>query len=208
MAYLVLIRHGQSEWNAKSLWTGWTDVDLTERGREQARDAAEKIKDMSFDICFTSELKRAKQTWGEVSRVIGAENVKTVSDTALNERNYGDLTGKNKWEVEKQLGDEEFLKIRRSWDYPPLNGESLKDVYERVVSYYNSYILPELRGGKNVIVVAHGNSLRALVKLLENISDEKIYKLEMKLGEPFVYEIDSEGGIVSKKILSIGSEVA
>jgi 2,3-bisphosphoglycerate-dependent phosphoglycerate mutase len=208
MAYLVLIRHGQSEWNAKSLWTGWTDVGLTGQGREQARAAAEKIKHMTFDICFTSALKRAKQTWSEVSHVIGAENTQTISDLALNERDYGDLTGKNKWEVKKQLGEEEFLKIRRSWDYPPPNGESLHDVYERVVPYYNSHILPELKKGKNIIIVAHGNSLRALVKLLENIPDDKISQLEMKLGEPYVYNIDKAGKIISKEILSIGSEVA
>lgn len=207
MANLVLIRHGQSEWNAKSLWTGWTDIGLTERGREQARSAAEKIKDTTFDICFTSALKRAKETWGEISRVIGAKNVKTISDSALNERNYGDLTGKNKWEVEAQLGEGEFLKIRRSWDYPPPHGESLKDVYERVVPYYKSQILPELKMGKNVIVVAHGNSLRALVKLLENIPDDDISKLEIKLSEPYVYDLDKIGKVVSKEILSIGSEV-
>ena len=140
--------------------------------------------------------------------VIGAEGVETIADAALNERDYGDLTGKNKWEVKEQLGEEEFLKIRRSWDYPPKNGESLKNVYERVVPFYESRILPELKNGKNVIIAAHGNSLRALVKFLENIPDEEISKLEMKLGEPYVYEIDETGKIVSKEIRSIGSGVA
>ncbi len=208
MAYLVLIRHGESEWNAKGLWTGWTDVGLTERGREQARSAGEKIRDFSFDVCFTSALKRSQQTWDEIRRVIGAEDVETVMDAALNERNYGDLTGKNKWEVKEQLGEEEFLKIRRSWDYPPPNGESLRHVYERVVPYYESRILPELKSGKNVVIAAHGNSLRALVKFLEEIPDDEISKLEMKLGEPYVYGIDKTGKIVSKEILSIGSGVA
>lgn len=208
MARLVLVRHGESEWNAKSLWTGWTDVDLSEKGREQARSAGGIIKDLSFDVCFTSALKRAQQTWGEISRVIGAEGVRTISDAALNERDYGDLTGKNKWEIKEKLGEEEFLKIRRSWDYPPPHGESLKDVYERVVPYYKSMILPKLEEGQNVIIAAHGNSLRALVKFLENIPDEEIANLEMKLGEPYVYEVGRDGKVVSKEVRSIGSGVA
>jgi len=208
MANLVLVRHGESEWNAKSLWTGWTDVGLTEKGCEQARSAGAIIKDLHFDLCFTSDLKRAKQTWEEIQKIVNAENIPTVSDKALKERDYGDLTGKNKWKIKEEYGEEQFQKWRRGWDTPPPSGESLKDVYERVLPYFKEKILPELEMGKNVIIVAHGNSLRALVKYLENIPDNEISDLEMKLGEPYVYKIDSEGKIISKEIRSIGSNVA
>lgn len=208
MAYLVLVRHGESEWNAKSLWTGWTDVDLSGKGREQARASGNILKDLKFDICFTSDLKRAKQTWDEIRKIIGAENIPTISDKALNERDYGDLTGKNKWKIKEEYGEEEFQKIRRSWDYPPPKGESLKNVYERVVPYFKDKILPEVENGKNVIIAAHGNSLRALVKYLENIPDDEISKYEMRLGEPFIYQIKNEGKITSKEIRSIGTGVA
>src|SRR5215203_5323364 len=145
MAYLVLIRHGESEYNAKSLWTGWADPPLSEKGRDQAHVAAEKLKDIHFDFAYTSVLKRAKETWEEIKKIIGQENIPTTTDKALNERDYGDMTGKNKWEVKEQIGEEEFMKIRRAWDYPPPNGESLKMVHERVIPYYQSEILPKLK---------------------------------------------------------------
>ncbi len=208
MAYLVLVRHGESEWNAKGLWTGWTDIDLSDTGREQARSAAEILKDIKFDTCFTSALKRAQQTWQEIQKANSLENVPTTASKEINERDYGELTGKNKWEVKEKLGDEEFKKIRRSWDYPPPKGESLKDVYTRVVPFYKENILPQLQEGKNVIIVAHGNSNRALVKFLENIPDDQISELELKLGEPYLYQIGKSGKILSKEIRSIGSGVA
>lgn len=208
MANLVLVRHGESEWNAKALWTGWTDVNLSEKGREQARKSGNILKDLKFDICFTSALKRAQQTWDEIKKIINSGNITTISDKALNERDYGDLTGKNKWKIKEEYGEEQFLIWRRSWDNPPPNGESLKMVYERVIPYYKKKILPQLEKGKDIIIVAHGNSLRALVKYLEHISDDEISALEMKLGEPFVYQIDKNGKILSKEIRSIGSEVA
>ncbi len=207
MANLVLVRHGESVWNAKALWTGWTDVDLSDTGRKQARDAAEIIKDLSFDICFTSGLKRAQQTWEEIRSSLNLQ-IPTTSDKALNERDYGDLTGKNKWKIKEEYGEEQFLIWRRSWDNPPPGGESLKNVYDRVIPYYLNNILPEIQKNKNVIVVAHGNSLRALVKYLENISDDEISSLEMKLGEPYVFKMDQSGKIISKEIRSIGSGVA
>lgn len=200
MAYLVLVRHGESEWNAKSLWTGWTDVGLTERGRMQARTTASLLKDIKFDICFISVLKRAKQTWDEIRNEIDAKDVQTIEDKALNERDYGDLTGKNKWKIKEEYGEEQFKKWRRSWDIRPPNGESLKDVYDRVLPYYRARILPELKAGKNVIVVAHGNSLRALVKYLENIPDNEIAKLEIGLSEAYLYQINKEGKIIAKEI--------
>lgn len=200
MAYLVLVRHGESEWNAKGLWTGWTDVNLSEKGREEARQAGEQLKDIHFDLAYTSALKRAQQTWEEMQKVTGQTDIPTTIDKALNERDYGDMTGKNKWQVKEEVGEEEFQKLRRSWDYPPPHGESLKMVYERVIPYYEKEILPKLKEGKNVLVAAHGNSLRALIKYLEDISDEDIPNLELATGGIYVYQIDTEGKVVSKEI--------
>lgn len=204
MAYLVLVRHGESEWNAKGLWTGWTDIALSEKGRVEAQSAGEKLKDIHFDIAYVSVLKRAQQTWDEIKKIIGQENLQTIADKSLNERDYGDLTGKNKWEIKKEVGDEEFMRLRRSWDYPPPNGESLKMVYERVLPYYEKEILPKLKEGKNVIVSAHGNSLRALIKHLDNISDADIPNLEMATGGVYVYQMDPTGKVTDKQIRVTG----
>lgn len=204
MAQLVLVRHGESEWNAKGLWTGWTDVNLSENGRDEARKAGDLLKDIHFDYAYTSNLKRAQQTWQEIQQVTGQTNVPTVADKAVNERDYGDMTGKNKWEVKEQVGEEEFQKLRRSWDYPPPNGESLKMVYERVIPYFEQEILPKLKEGKNVIIAAHGNSLRALIKYLENISDEEIPSLEMATGGVYVYTLDNAGKVTDKQIRATG----
>lgn len=197
MAYLVLVRHGQSTWNAVNAWTGLTDISLDAKGREVAKKDGELLKKFSFQAAFTSNLRRAQQTLQEIEKVIG--KLPTSQDNALNERDYGDLTGKNKLEVEKLYGEEQYLKWRRSWDYPVPNGESLKDVYERVVPYYEEYILPELKKGKNVLVVAHGNSLRALVKYLENIPDEEIPDLEIAVGEIYIYEVCVNGQVLNKE---------
>ena len=199
MAHLILVRHGESEWNAKGLWTGWTDVNLSENGRVEAKKAGESLKDIHFDYAYTSALKRAQQTLEEIQGVLGI-NLEPTADKALNERSYGDFTGKNKWEVKEQIGEEEFQRIRRSWDYPPANGESLKMVYERVLPYYQAEIEPKIKEGKNVIIAAHGNSLRALIKYLEKISDESITKLELPTGGLYVYELDQEGKVTSKEI--------
>lgn len=206
MAYLVLVRHGESEWNAKGLWTGWTDVDLTEKGREEARQAAKVLKDIKFDITYTSKLKRAQQTLDEIKQVLGYSGINLIEDKALNERDYGDLTGKNKWKIKEEYGEERFLKWRRGWDYPIPGGETLRDVYRRVVPFYKEFILKDLKQGKNVLIVAHGNSLRALVKFLEKIDDEDIPKLEIDLGEVYFYQINQEGDIVKKQIqhLNVG----
>lgn len=199
MAHLILVRHGESEWNAKGLWTGWTDVNLSENGRGEAKKAGEALKDIHFDYAYTSALKRAQQTLQEIQGILGT-SLEPTTDEALNERSYGDFTGKNKWEVKEQVGEEEFQKLRRSWDYPPANGESLKMVYERVLPYYQSEIEPKIKEGKNVIIAAHGNSLRALIKYLENISDEEITKLELPTGGLYVYQLDQEGKVTSKEI--------
>lgn len=200
MAYLVLVRHGESEWNAKGLWTGWTDVSLSDKGKEEAKKAGEALKDLHFDLAYTSTLQRAKQTLEGIKEVIGQTDLQPAEDKALNERDYGELTGKNKWEVKEQVGEEEFLKLRRSWDYPPPKGESLKMVYERVLPYYQNEILPKLKEGKNVIVAAHGNSLRALIKYLDNISDADIPKFELATGGVYVYQLDNEGKVVNKEV--------
>jgi 2,3-bisphosphoglycerate-dependent phosphoglycerate mutase len=200
MAYLVLVRHGQSDWNALGLWTGLTDISLTEEGRAEARRAAAMLSDVKLDEAYTSRLQRAHQTLDEITQALDVPNIPVHEDAALNERDYGQLTAKNKWEIQREYGDEQFLKWRRSWDYPIPNGESLKDVYARVVPYYEQHILPDLEAGKNVIVAAHGNSLRALVKHLENISDDAIPKLEIGTGEVYVYQVDDVGKILSKQI--------
>lgn len=200
MANLILVRHGESEWNERGLWTGLTDVGLTEKGKQQAKSAGEKLKGFTIDFAFTSVLIRSRQTLDEIKGVLGID-IPTFEDKALDERDYGIYTGKNKWEIKKQVGDKQFLKIRRGFDVSIENGESLKDVYNRVAPYYQTQILPKLKEGKNVLIVAHGNSLRALTKYLENISDEDISKLEIAVGEVDVFEIDNNGKVLSKKIL-------
>lgn len=202
MAYLVLVRHGESTWNAVDAWTGLTDISLDEKGREVAQKDGGILKDIPFDKAYTSALRRAQQTLDGIKEVIG--DIPTTEDAALNERDYGDLTGKNKLEVEEMYGEEQYLKWRRSWDYPVPRGETLKDVYDRVVPYYKEHILKDLGDGKNVLVVAHGNSLRALIKFLENISDEDIPEVEIAVGEIYLYHVDKEGKIISKEIKSNG----
>ena len=199
MAQLILIRHGKSEWNLKGLWTGWTDVPLAPEGKEEAKKTASLMPQIPIDAVYTSTLKRAQETWEEINSVLGLNDIPVTKASELNERNYGDLTGKDKWKVREEIGEEEFQKIRRSWDYPVPNGESLKDVYNRVVPYYEAHIVPELNAGKNILIAAHGNSLRALTKYLEGISDEEIPKLELPTGTAFVYTLDEEGKMQKKE---------
>ena len=203
MAYLILVRHGESVWNKQDLWTGLTDVSLSEKGKEESQKAGELIKSdligFKIDEAYSSPLKRSTETFDEIVRVLGYQVPLTVNK-ALNERDYGQLTGKNKWELKKEYGEEKFQKIRRAWDYEIPGGETLKDVYNRVVPYYENEILPKLKNGKNILIVAHGNSLRSLVKFLENISDENIASLEIPTGGVYIYQIDNEGKIISKEI--------
>lgn len=200
MAYLVLIRHGRSQYNDKGLWTGWTDVPLAQEGIDEAHRSAQSLKDIRFDCAFDSTLKRTKQTLDIILSDLGQTNIPTKRSASINERNYGDYTGKNKWQVKQEVGEEVFQKIRRSFDYPIPNGESLKMVYERVVPYYQHDILPELKNNKNVLISSSGNSLRALVKYLENLSDEQVSNLEIRTGEAYVYTVNRDGKIVSKQI--------
>jgi 2,3-bisphosphoglycerate-dependent phosphoglycerate mutase len=200
MAYLALVRHGQSEWNALGLWTGLRDIELNEIGINEARQAAESLRGIKFDVAYTSALVRAQQTLAEILSTLDQQGIPTIANAAINERDYGDLTAKNKWDVQKEYGDEQFMKWRRSWDYPVPNGETLKDVHDRVAPYYDAHILPELQAGKNVIVAAHGNSLRALVKHLENIPEDEIPSLEIGTGEVYLYTVDQNGKITNKEI--------
>lgn len=200
MSKLILVRHGQSEYNAKDLWTGWTDVPLTELGRTEARDAGREVKDLKIDVVFVSDLIRSKQTWEEMARVLNLENLPIMEAPEIKERSYGDLAGLNKWEVKKKYGDEQWLKWRRGWDELIPNGETLKDVYDRVIPFYQENVLSLLKSEKNVLLSAHGNSLRALVKYLDDISNKEIYKLEIPTGTVYVYEVDSNGKIIDKEI--------
>jgi len=196
---LVLIRHGESQWNAKHLWTGWTDIGLSEKGKEEAHLAGQKLSDIHFDCAFTSKLSRASTTLQIILETLSIKNLPVTQDAALNERNYGIFTGKNKLEIKAKLGDAEFLKLRRGWDYKIENGESLKQVAERVVPYYQKIIAPLLKEGKHVLVVAHGNSLRALIKTLDNVSDDDISQVELATGEILIYHIDTTGKVISKE---------
>jgi 2,3-bisphosphoglycerate-dependent phosphoglycerate mutase len=200
MAKLVLVRHSKSEWNALGKWTGWTDVDLNEEGRNDAVRTAESLKDITFDQAFTSKLKRAQQTLEIILKEINQPEVPTTQTEALNERDYGIYTGKNKWEVKEEVGEEEFQNIRRGWEHPIPEGETMKRVYERVVPFYENDVLPLLKTGKNVILAAHGNSLRALVKYLEDLSIDELVALEFGIGEAYVYNIDTEGKVTHKEI--------
>lgn len=201
MSKLILIRHGESEYNAQDIWCGWTDIPLSEKGREEAKEAGEKIKNIQIDEVFVSDLIRSKQTWEEIAKVLNLENLKTIEAWEIKERNYGDLTGLNKYKVKEKYGDEQWLKWRRGWNESIKNGETLKDVYDRVVPFYEKNILSLLEQGKNVLVSAHGNSLRALVKYLDEIPDEKISFLEIPTGTVYFYDLDSKGKIIGKEIL-------
>jgi 2,3-bisphosphoglycerate-dependent phosphoglycerate mutase len=200
---LVLVRHGESEWNKLNLFTGWKDPDLTEKGMAEARRGAELLKaeGLRFDIAFTSALKRAQHTLGIILDVLGQEQLETIRDQALNERDYGDLSGLNKDDARKRWGEEQVHIWRRSYDIPPPGGESLKDTAARVLPYWDARIWPEVKAGRNVIVAAHGNSLRALIMKLENLSGEAIIKRELATGVPMIYRLNPDGSVASHRDL-------
>lgn len=200
MAKLVLVRHSLSEYNAKGLWTGWDDPDLTEQGIEDAKKSGESLKDIRFDLAFIAPFKRNRETLSQIKKVLGQENLRVTESDEIRERNYGVFTGKNKWEVKKEIGDEEFQKLRRGWDYPVEKGESLKQVSERFIPFYLSSILPKLKEGQNILVVSSGNALRTLVKYLESLAEDEISKFEFGIGEDYVYDIDKEGKVLHKEI--------
>ena len=192
---LVLVRHGQSEWNKKNLFTGWKDPNLTDLGIEEAKKAGNLLKErgLAFDIMFTSDLFRAQETGRIILDQMNLSHIEVVKDQSLNERNYGDLAGLNKDEARVKWGDEQVHTWRRSFDIPPPGGESLKNTAERVLPYFNSEILPKIRESQNILVAAHGNSLRALVMELEKISSDEIVKLEIATGDPLTYECSDKG---------------
>jgi len=205
MSHLVLARHGESAFNAKSLWTGTWDVPLTEKGRKDAALMAKTIKDIKPAVAYTSLLSRARDTLEIILDTNKWARVPIYASAALNERDYGDLTGMNKWAVEEQYGEEQFNKWRRGWNEPVPNGETLKQVFRRVAPYYDTHIQRDLKHGKNVLVVAHGNTLRALMKYIEELSDKQVESLEMPFGTIAVYEYNAHGKLTGKSQLEIKS---
>src|SRR5690606_741746 len=201
MPNLVIVRHGQSQWNLENRFTGWVDVDLSPAGKEEAINAGNLLKGFKFDEAFTSDLMRAQNTLSIILDEIGQSDIPTKKDIALNERMYGDLQGLNKDETRAKFGDEQVHIWRRSFDVAPPNGESLKDTADRVIPYYKEKIEPELRAGKDIIIAAHGNSLRALIMYLEKLSPEDILKVEIPTGHPKVYVLDEDLNIVETKYL-------
>jgi 2,3-bisphosphoglycerate-dependent phosphoglycerate mutase len=200
MAYLVLVRHGISEWNKLGKWTGLSEVDLAPEGVQDAQRMGESIRDIPIHKAHVSTLGRAQQTLDEIKKVLKRLDLEAREHAALNERDYGVHTGKNKWQVKEEVGEREFQNIRRGWDAVIVGGENLKDVHARVVPYFETHMRPELSGGHNVLVVGHGNSLRALVKHLEKINDEKIAELEIDFGDVYIYESATSSAVVSKEI--------
>jgi 2,3-bisphosphoglycerate-dependent phosphoglycerate mutase len=200
MPHLCLIRHGQSLWNLENRFTGWVDVPLTEEGRQEARNAAAKIKNVRFDVAYTSALRRAQDTLAEILDALGWD-LPVIRDQALNERHYGDLQGLNKDETRERYGKEQVHIWRRSYDTPPPNGEALKDTAARTLPFFERCILGDVKQGKNVLVVAHGNSNRAIVMKLEKLSGEEIMKVELPTGLPVVYELSEAGQVLSKSWL-------
>ena len=200
---LVLVRHGQSEWNLKNLFTGWRDVGLTDKGREEARAAGEKLKarGLKFDIAFTSAPTRAQKTCEIMLDVLGQSDLRTTRDQALNERDYGDLAGLDKDDARKKWGEEQVHVWRRSYDVPPPGGESLRDTGARVWPYYLHEMQPHVLGGKTMLVAAHGNSLRALIMALDGLSPDEVVKLELGTGVPIVYQLNADSSVASREVL-------
>ena len=222
MSKLILVRHGESVWNKQNLFTGWTDVDLSEKGIEEAKNAGNLLKNENFDICFTSVLKRAIKTANNILNISGKTNIQKIQDWHLNERHYGALQGLNKTETAQKYGEEQVKLWRRSYNIkPPLLDEddernpkkdpkykniteplplteSLEDTVKRVIPFYESTILPLLKDNKNILIAAHGNSLRALCMYLEKISPDKIIELNIGTAQPFSYEFDNKMNIINK----------
>ena len=197
---LVLVRHGQSEWNLKNLFTGWRDVDITEAGIAEARAAGRKLKaqNLQFDIGFTSALKRAQRTLDLMLEELGQKNIPVIKNQALNERDYGELSGLNKDDARKKWGEDQVHVWRRSYDIAPPGGESLKDTAARVLPYYLQEILPRVLRGEHVLVSAHGNSLRALVMVLDRLGPNEIVKRELGTGVPMIYRLNADTTVASK----------
>ncbi len=200
MPKLVLIRHGQSLWNLENRFTGWVDVPLTANGEAEARKAAERLSDLSFDVAYTSALRRAQET---LRIILEAREWTTpvIRDQALNERHYGDLQGLNKDDTRARYGEEQVHIWRRSYDVPPPNGEALKNTAERTLPFFDRAIMGDIRQGKNVLVVAHGNSNRSIVMQLEKLTGEQVMGVELGTGIPLVYDLNTDGSVLSKSVL-------
>ena len=200
---LLLVRHGQSEWNEKNLFTGWEDPGLTKKGEDEAQNAGLLIKELgiNFDHLFTSALIRAQLTGSIILNEIGQNEIPTTKNQALNERFYGDLQGLNKDECREKWGEEKVQMWRRSYEMGPPGGETLKETGERVVPYFKEEINPLISKGKNILIAAHGNSLRSLIKFLDNVSDEDIVKLEIPTGAPIHYIFNEDGNVIKKQNL-------
>ena len=201
MVKMVLVRHGESQWNLENRFTGWIDVPLSPKGEEEAREAGKKLRGVRFERAFTSVLTRAKETLRIVLEGIEQTGIPTEQDQALNERLYGDLQGLDKAETVKKFGEQQVKLWRRSYDVRPPGGESLKDTAERVLPYYERRIRPELLAGRNILVVAHGNSLRALVMHLDELSKEEVLELNIPTGVPLLYEFDKDGKVLGHQYL-------
>ncbi|MGH7256245.1 MAG: 2,3-bisphosphoglycerate-dependent phosphoglycerate mutase [Nitrospirales bacterium] len=201
MATLVLLRHGESQWNLENRFTGWVDVPLSPKGVEEAKEAGRKLTGYRFDRAYTSVLTRATETLRIVLEVIGQTGIPVEKSQALNERMYGKLQGMNKDDMRKQYGDEQVKLWRRSYDVRPPEGESLQDTAERVLPYYLAHILPHLLKGETVLIAAHGNSLRALIMHLDRMTPEQVLELNIPTGAPLVYELDGAGKATQKHYL-------
>ncbi len=200
---LVLVRHGQSEWNLKNLFTGWRDPDLTALGVEEANAGGQALADygIKFDVAFTSALSRAQRTCQMILDKVGQPTLETIRDEALNERDYGDLSGLNKDDARAKWGEEQVHIWRRSYDVPPPGGESLKDTGARVWPYYMKEILPRVLRGEKVLVAAHGNSLRSLLMVLDRLDREQILSVNLATGVPMVYKLNADSTVASKEVL-------
>jgi len=201
MAQLVIFRHGQSIWNLENKFTGWVDVELSPKGIDEATKAGAKLKGYNFDYAYASDLKRAQDTLKLALQAADHPAIEPAYNLALNERMYGDLQGLNKEETAKKFGEDQVKIWRRSFDVPPPNGESLKDTANRVIPYFESEIVPKLKAGKNVVIAAHGNSLRALIMYLEGMSPEQILEFEIGTGQPRLYELDQNMKVLSVRNL-------
>ncbi len=211
MGQLIVVRHHESEWNKLGKWTGTTDVHLTPYGVEKSKEMGMFLKGMNIDQAFTSKLARTIETLEAVlSTAIpesAGENLPVERVAALNERDYGDYTGKNKWEVKELVGEEEFDNIRRDWDHPVPKGETLKMVYARVLPFFTETVLPLLQNGKNILIVASGNSIRALMKYIEQIADTEMKNVEMPFGAVVFYDLDHEGHMIHKEMKKVDSKI-
>lgn len=204
---LIIARHHESEWNQLGQWTGLRDRHLTEYGFRKSSEMGNLIKDIQIDRAFASMKVRSIETLSCMLEALGKYRVPTIHSDALNERDYGDYTGKNKWDMQEIIGKDNWNRVRREWVYPIPNGETLKHVYERVVPFYLESVLPLIKDGKNVLLVGHGNSLRALMKYIEKISDEGIADVEMPFGAVIIYSLNSLGEMIDKQVHKVTSTV-